>query len=240
MTQQSIAALPRTDLSGARTCITSPYGPRGGGVHYGTDQGSVDGIEIGTPVHARLDGKVVAYQYDGPFRPPNGHTAGHNIWFMADNGRRFKFFHLNGPPVVPINQWVRQGTVIAHVGNSGTQAAHLHEEEHRDSWSNPINNTADIAACYDQGRFAGNTGPIPNPQPEDWFTMATKEELRDVVREEITAAFGNDKVTEPLRNHIYAALDQRHGATNAHTTKETERTRDELVQLLVDKGIIPS
>lgn len=179
MSQVSIASLPEFDLTGARTKITSPVGPRGGGTHWGTDQGSDDGVDIGTPVHARLDGKVVHYQYDGPFRPPNGHTAGHNLWFQADNGRRFKCFHLAGPPVVPVGQWVAQGTIIARVGNSGTGIgnynAHLHEEEHSGSWSNPINGTPDIAACYAQRRFASTAGeqlpPITEPEPPEEYDM---------------------------------------------------------------------
>lgn len=73
---------------------------------------------------------------------------------------------------------------------------------------------------------------------KDWLTMASEADVRKVVREEIAAALGDDKVTQPIRNHVYAALDQRRNDVNGHTTTETERTRDEFVQLLVDKGLI--
>jgi murein DD-endopeptidase MepM/ murein hydrolase activator NlpD len=150
MSEQSILSLAEFDRSGGRTCITSPYGQRWGSLHAGTDQGSTDGIEHGTPIHARLDGKVVAQGDDG-----RGPSAGKWVWFLADNGRRFKLFHTASGSAVPVNQWVKQGTVIAYVGASGTSAAHLHEEEHVGSWSNPINNTPDIAKAYTERRFVG-------------------------------------------------------------------------------------
>lgn len=72
----------------------------------------------------------------------------------------------------------------------------------------------------------GSAGPIPNP--EDEMTPAQMQELKDFIKA------GN----EAERNHMFAALDQRAERIEANTKRETERTRDEFVALLVDKGVI--
>jgi hypothetical protein len=80
---------------------------------------------------------------------------------------------------VPVGHWAPAGSPIAEVGNTGTQAAHLHLEEHAGSWSSPIDFTDDAYEVINAGRWPGT----PPPPPKDWFDMATKDELREVVEE---------------------------------------------------------
>jgi murein DD-endopeptidase MepM/ murein hydrolase activator NlpD len=56
---------------------------------------------------------------------------------------------------VPVGSWHPAGSPIAEVGNSGTQAAHLHLEEHAGGWSNPVDFTADAYEVIDAGRWPG-------------------------------------------------------------------------------------
>lgn len=157
MSRLDVLPLPERDASGGRVIITSPYGMRWGRLHAGVDMGTTDGIEMGTTVHGPADGTVVRRQDDGP-----APSAGLNLWFQADDGRRWKMFHLSAV-TVPVGTHVRAGQVIARVGNSGTEAPHLHLEEHVGSWSNPVDCTADVAECIAAGRFPGAALPSPTP-----------------------------------------------------------------------------
>lgn len=154
--------LKEFDPSGSRTKITGGWGDGRG--HKGLDWGSQDGIERGTDMHAPVNGKIVRQSHDGPFRPPNGHTAGLNIWFLGDDGSRWKFFHLDSV-ITAVNQWVSAGTPIARVGNSGTGAVHLHSENHEGSWSNPVDFTAQAHDAINNRRYPGASVPPPDDPP---------------------------------------------------------------------------
>jgi len=59
-------------------------------------------------------------------------------------------------------------TPIAEVGNTGTQAPHLHLEEHREgSWSSPVDYTADAYEVIDAGRWPGTRPPPEEPDMTD-------------------------------------------------------------------------
>lgn len=159
MSRLTVAPLAEFDLSGGRVIITSPYGD--GRNHKGVDWGTTDGIEVGTPLFAPVDGHISNAGDDGPYTPEGGHTAGRWLWFAGDNGTRWKMFHLNRV-TGPAGVWLAAGTPIAEVGNTGTQAPHLHLEEHRaGSWSSPVDFTADAYEVIDAGRWPG----LP-PEPE--------------------------------------------------------------------------
>lgn len=150
--------LPRYDLTGGRIIITSPFGPRREGYHFGVDLGSTDGIER-VEAYAPADGKIVRTSRDP------GVGAGLNLWFETPDGRRWKFFHLDAV-LAPVNVALKAGTVIARIGNSGTGAVHLHIEEHAGpDWNSPIDLTPAVRECMEAGRFVGEEPPAPTPVP---------------------------------------------------------------------------
>lgn len=168
--------LPAQDRTGGDVIITSPYGQRTyKGVtrlHAGVDLGTTDGIEIGTPVCAPVDGMIVGMQYN-----PNPQSEGRNLWFLGDDGTRWKCFHLSkitGTEGVRVSAGVK----IAEVGMTGTEAPHLHFEQHVGSWDNPVDCTAEVAEAIAAGRF----GLQPQPA-KDWFDMASKDDLKAAIRE---------------------------------------------------------
>jgi murein DD-endopeptidase MepM/ murein hydrolase activator NlpD len=176
----TVAPLAEYDPSGGRVKITAPYGDGRG--HQGVDWGTTDGIEIGTTLYAPIDGYIEDTGYDGPYTPGH-HTAGNWLWFRGDNGTRWKMFHLDSV-THPTGVHVAAGHPIARVGNSGTQAAHLHLEEHAGAWNMPIDFTADAHEVINAGRWPGQEG--------DWFAMATEEQLRAIVKDEINLALKNN------------------------------------------------
>lgn len=157
MSRLDVMVLPEFDITGGRIYITSPYGMRWGRLHAGVDIGSMDGIEIGTTIHAPADGSIVAIK-----RNNANPSEGLNLWFVAKDGRRWKFFHLNSV-LFSVNTEVKAGTVIAHVGMTGTSAAHLHLEEHVGGWSNPVDCTADVREAMLAGRWPGKPVIITDP-----------------------------------------------------------------------------
>lgn len=159
MSRLDVSPLAEFDPSGGRVKITAPYGDGRG--HQGVDWGTTDGIEVGTTLYAPVDGVIENTGYDGPYTPSGGHTAGNWLWFRGDNGTRWKMFHLHCV-TAPTGQWTPAGAPIAEVGNTGTQAAHLHLEEHAGGWSNPVDYTADAYEVIDAGRWPGT--------PADEFT----------------------------------------------------------------------
>lgn len=181
-TRLDVWPTPELDASGGRTKITDPYLRLSRGDyrdHFAVDVGTDDGMDWATPILAPFELQVVHYQYDGPYTPQRGHTAGHNVWLRGSTGSRHKAFHLAGEPTVPLNVTVRPGTQIAAAGNSGTLATHAHFEEHSGSWSNPIDPTAAFRECLAAGRFAGRaTNPIiPIPTNGDDDDMDSTKRL---------------------------------------------------------------
>lgn len=185
MSRLTVSPLPQYDPSGGHVKITAPFGD--GRNHKGVDWGTTDGIEVGTTLYAPVDGTLENTGHDGNWSPSGGHTAGLWLWWRGDNGTRWKMFHTNRV-TVPIGSWHPAGSPIAEVGNSGTQAAHLHLEEHSGGWSNPIDMTNDCYEVINAGRWP--TGSPPPPQG-DWFDMATEEDLRRIVKDEINKAMGD-------------------------------------------------
>ncbi len=105
--------------------ITSPFGPRRGGFHYGIDIGA----KRGTPVLAAASGTVVkVINYCRERRPNCGGRYGNNIKIKHSNGTTTRYAHL-GKALVRVGQKVKQGQLIAKTGNTGhTTGPHLHFE----------------------------------------------------------------------------------------------------------------
>lgn len=162
---------PRRDRTFGTILITSPYGPRWGSVHYGTDIGSTDGLDQRTECYANDAGEVVN---SGDARP-NG--AGIFLWLLTDryevhNGIRYrvgyKNFHL--AELVVKRGRVKEGELIARCGNTGTSATHLHQQKHlfRDGlpidWSDrtAVSHTQELQELINAGQFVGE---IPSGGP---------------------------------------------------------------------------
>lgn len=183
----TVQPLPKTDRSGGRTCITSPFGKRWGGSHNGTDEGSTDGIEIGTPEYANDAGVIERVGRDP------GEGAGINIWLRTDRVMRnasgrlctvgYKYFHMNGYSV-SVGQRVKEGQQVGEVGNTGTGAAHLHQQMHLldglpGEWTDrtAVSHTAELQWLIDNNFFVGsNSAPPTTPTPED--DMPSMDELK--------------------------------------------------------------
>lgn len=178
MSRLTVAPLAEYDPSGGRVKITAPYGDGRG--HQGVDWGTTDGIEIGTTLYAPVDGWIENTGYEGPYTPGH-HTAGNWLWFRGDNGTRWKMFHLHAV-THPTGVHVDAGHPIAEVGNSGTQAAHLHLEEHAGAWNLPIDMTADCHEVIAAGRWPGGG--------EDEMTEDDFARIQRMMADEINKALG--------------------------------------------------
>jgi len=170
--------LPPYDLTGGRIIATSNFGPRGPGFHYGLDLGSQDGIEIGTTLHAVEAGVI---ENLGSALP---NAAGIFLWLRGVSGVGWKYFHMNNLSVVK-GQVVRAGDLVGHVGRTGTGAAHLHLQAHNVQQGGWGDNTAFnprplVEAAWDAGRWPGSF-TTPPPSQQDWFDMATQQDLKDVL-----------------------------------------------------------
>lgn len=105
--------------------ITSPYGPRKGGFHYGVDIGNVRG----TTVVASASGvvtRVVNVCVEG--KSSCGGRYGNLVIIQHNNGTKTVYAHLSKVSV-SVGQDVSQGQKIATLGNTGSSTGpHLHFE----------------------------------------------------------------------------------------------------------------
>lgn len=100
--------------------ITSTYGPRWGGIHYGLDIAN----SIGTPIVSVMDGEVISA----------GPASGFGLWVRVrhDDGSITVYGHIN-EALVSIGERVVAGERIATIGNRGQSTGpHLHLEVHQD------------------------------------------------------------------------------------------------------------
>lgn len=113
--------------------ITSPYGPRKLGYHYGVDIGA----KRGTPVVAAASGtviKVINYCREG--NSSCGGRYGNYVTIQHSNGTKTIYAHLSSS-VVYVGQNVDQGQLIAKSGNTGRSTGpHLHFEVENSNGSN--------------------------------------------------------------------------------------------------------
>lgn len=101
--------------------LSSPYGPRSGGFHYGDDLAA----PLGTPIYASGDGTVVAA----------GKASGFGCWIVIDhviNGQKVSTVYGHEYPSglhVVAGQVVKQGSHIGDVGANGEATGpHCHFE----------------------------------------------------------------------------------------------------------------
>lgn len=147
--------------------VTSPFGQRAGGYHWGTDFGK-EGGSGGQPIYAVRDGLITRA----------GSASGFGQWITLDvdaahGGGLYVYGHII--PEVTVGQRVIEGQRIGHINpdsnTNGGVAPHLHFEHHRYVWSQPGPDRLDPM----QNVLAGAT----------WVGDSTKEES-------MTTIFGVD------------------------------------------------
>lgn len=139
--------------------ITSGFGPRSGGYHWGTDYGRGGGSG-GHPVYAVKSGTVTRA----------GAASGFGRWVTIDHpasngGGETVYGHII--PEVSAGQHVNEGQRIGRIDpNSSTNggvAPHLHFEWHRYSWSPPGPNRLNPETMLRGAKWPGDTAPAPKP-----------------------------------------------------------------------------
>ncbi len=105
--------------------ITSPYGSRRGGFHYGVDIGN----KRGTTVVASASGKVVkVVNYCKEGATSCGGKYGNYITIEHPNGMQTKYAHLQSVSV-SLGETISQGEKVGTIGNTGRSTGpHLHFE----------------------------------------------------------------------------------------------------------------
>lgn len=151
--------------------VTSKFGPRAGGYHWGTDFGRGGGSG-GHPVYAMRAGTV---QYAGP-------ASGFGRWVTIDHpasvGGGYTVYGHVIPEVRP-GQWVEEGQRIARIDpdrrTNGNVAAHLHAEVHRYVWSQPGPDRLDPEVWLRGARWVGDDQPGAAPTPGVIFGVDVSE-----------------------------------------------------------------
>lgn len=139
--------------------VTSPFGPRWGGMHWGTDYGTGGGSG-NRAVYAVKDGRV---KHSGP-------ASGFGQWVTVDHpastGGGFTVYgHVI--PEVKAGQWVKEGQRIARINpdsrTNGGVAPHLHIEWHRYTWSQPGPARLNPETMLKNARWPGNSVSPKSP-----------------------------------------------------------------------------
>lgn len=168
--------------------VTSPFGPRWGSTHWGTDYGC--GNNADKPVYAVKDGTVTRA----------GTASGFGHWVTIDHpasngGGETVYGHVI--PEVHPGQHVREGQRIARIdGNKATNGGvvpHLHFEWHRYSWTPPGPNRLNPEDMLKGAKWVGDT-----PAPVRAATAVAANVLDWTAR----FTFGRPRPTHQIRNII--------------------------------------
>lgn len=168
--------------------VTSPYGPRWGTTHWGTDYGCGDNAD--KPVYAVKDGTVTRA----------GTASGFGHWVTIDHpasngGGETVYGHII--PEVHPGQQVREGQRIGRIdgdqNTNGGVVPHLHFEWHRYSWSPPGPDRLDPEVMLKGAKWVGD---IPAP------VRAATEVAANVLDWTARFTFGRPRPTHQIRNII--------------------------------------
>lgn len=168
--------------------VTSPFGPRWGTTHWGTDYGCGDNGN--KPVYAVKDGTVTRA----------GSASGFGQWVTVDHpasngGGETVYGHVI--PEVRAGQKVREGERIARINpdskTNGGVVPHLHFEWHRFSWVPPGPNRLNPEAMLAGAKWVGDT-----PAPVRAATAVAANVLDWTAR----FLFGKPRPTHQIKNII--------------------------------------
>lgn len=119
--------------------ITSPFGQRSSGMHYGIDMAGGAAV-AGSPIYSCGPG-VVSFVRSG-----QSSSAGYYCTIRHDNGFYSSYMHMQSAPSVTVGQRVGVGTVLGKVGSTGhSTGPHLH-------WQ--------IGSSYSSGSSSNNMNPV--------------------------------------------------------------------------------
>ena len=147
--------------------VTSGFGPRSGGYHYGTDFGLAGGSGD-KPVFAMKAGTVTR----------SGPASGFGRWVTIDHpasngGGATVYGHI--VPEVTAGQSVREGQRIGRIdpnrATNGGVAPHLHAEWHRFSWAPPGPDRLDPMTKLAGAAWPGETAPTPPKEEPKGMTV---------------------------------------------------------------------
>jgi murein DD-endopeptidase MepM/ murein hydrolase activator NlpD len=116
------------------TRISSPFGMRMHPIlHIMRMHNGIDFVnKVGTPIHAVADGKVI---YKGWMK-----GYGNTVEIKHREGYMTLYGHMKGFGHIKKGEWIKQGTVIGYLGNTGLSTGpHLHfGVMHNGKWINPV------------------------------------------------------------------------------------------------------
>ncbi len=168
-----LMAQPYGNTTGAFRQRFTTYGASGG-IHFGVDLSA----PCWTEVVAVADGVVFAV--DGPFgSPPHNLTIDH-----PQLGYASMYGHLVEAPALVPGQVVKQGEVVAHVGDAGETCysrPHLHLEIRDLAHVRKYNPTLLIEANWDNLLMVGNSGrdfARDLEAPRKWQTLYDQPEVQ--------------------------------------------------------------
>lgn len=131
----------------AGTIVTSGYGMRSGGMHWGVDLSSTTAV-TGVPIRSVTDMIVTAAvdAYEGGNLTAGTYVKGHSL----DEQYTFTYNHMADESLaVTVGQTVPAGTIVGTEGQTGNvTGTHLHFEivlgNHANPWAPPYNNGAEF------------------------------------------------------------------------------------------------
>lgn len=209
--------------------VTSGYGPRAGGFHYGIDFGLAGGSGD-RPIYAVKDGTVTRA----------GSASGFGRWVTVDHpasngGGETIYGHV--VPEVTAGQSVKEGQRIGRIdpnqSTNGGVAPHLHLEWHRFSWVAPGPDRLDPLT-----KLAGAKWPGATTVPKEDKPVA-KDHLK--VQPDRVALLGRNRTVRPLgaRTIRYITLHHTAGVLDADAINRVWRDRPASAHYLIDpKGIV--
>lgn len=155
-------------------------------IHKGDDYARTRGHD---PVPAFAGGTVVARGYSNVY--------GYYLHVRPYSGRLDRYHMLEGPSPAAVGQVVSTGTIIGKTGASAANASgnHVHVQVE-------LNGVPVDPRPYIERFLSGSpadTSSSPSPI-KDWFDMATLEELRGIVRTEVTSLMDDEvRVLDAIR-----------------------------------------
>ncbi len=135
--------------------------------HHGVDLTAPEG----SPVRANVSGWLIPI--------PNNGGAGNEVRIIAEDGKTYRFMHLQDGSLPPKGTYVRKGDFIANVGRTGNvpekSPSHVHFEVRDQDWNSvPTSSTAPMDDATKARQFENYidslprepTRPEPSPSPD--------------------------------------------------------------------------